>query len=59
MGPVVKHRVTLVSKSGLDTGNDVASDDFGFKSPANATKKQLSDLDTDELPKIFSVGGPK
>jgi hypothetical protein len=40
-------------------GNEVASDDFSFKIPDNAKKMQLKDLDTDELPKIFSVGGPK
>jgi hypothetical protein len=41
------------------TGNEVASDDFSFKNSTNATKMELSDLDTDELPKIFRVGGPK
>jgi hypothetical protein len=41
------------------TGNEVASDDFSFKNSTNATKMKLSDLDTDELPKIFRVGGPK
>jgi hypothetical protein len=41
------------------TGNEVASDDFSFKNSTNATKMTLSDLDTDELPKIFRVGGPK
>jgi hypothetical protein len=41
------------------TGNEVAPDDFSFKNSTNATKMKLSDLDTDELPKIFRVGGPK
>jgi hypothetical protein len=41
------------------TGNEVASDDFSFKNPAGAKKMELKDLDTDELPKIFSVGGSK
>ena len=41
------------------TGNEVASDDFSFKSSTNANKPKLSDLDTDELPKIFRVGGTK
>jgi hypothetical protein len=41
------------------TGNEVASDDFSFKNATNAKKLTLSDLDTDELPKIFRVGGPK
>ena len=41
------------------TGNEVAPDDFSFKNSTNATKMELSDLDTDELPKIFRVGGPK
>ncbi len=41
------------------TGNEVASDDFSFKNSTNAKKVTLSDLDTDELPKIFSIGGPK
>jgi hypothetical protein len=41
------------------TGNEVASDDFSFKNLTNATKMKLSDLETDELPKIFRVGGPK
>jgi hypothetical protein len=41
------------------TGNEVASDDFSFKNSINAKKMKLSDLDTDELPKIFAVGGPQ
>ncbi len=41
------------------TGNEVASDDFSFKNSTNAKKMKLSDLDTDELPKIFAVGGPQ
>jgi hypothetical protein len=41
------------------TGNDVASDDFGFRNPAGARKLDLKDLDTDELPKVFTPGGPK
>ena len=41
------------------TGNEVASDDFSFKNSTSAKKVTLSDLDTDELPKIFSIGGPK
>jgi len=39
------------------TGNEVASDDFSFKT--NAKKMELSDPDTDELPKIFAVGDPE
>jgi hypothetical protein len=41
------------------TGNEVASDDFSFKNSTNANKMELKDLDTDELPKIFAVRGPK
>jgi hypothetical protein len=41
------------------TGNEVASDDFSFKNSTDAKKLELSDLDTDELPKIFAVGGSK
>ena len=41
------------------TGNEVASDGFSFKNATNAKKMKLSDLDTDELPKIFAVGGPQ
>ena len=41
------------------TGSEVASDDFSFAVPANAKKIDLSDLDVDELPKIFAVGGSK
>ena len=41
------------------TGNEVASDDFSFKNSTNAKKLELKDLDTDELPKIFAVGGSK
>jgi hypothetical protein len=41
------------------TGNEVASDDFSFQNSANAKEMELSDLDTDELPKNFAVGGPK
>jgi hypothetical protein len=41
------------------TGNEVASDDFSFKNSTNAKKVTLSDLDTDELPKIFAIGGHK
>jgi hypothetical protein len=41
------------------TGNEVASDDFSFKNSTDAKKLKLSDLDTDELPKIFAVGGSK
>jgi hypothetical protein len=38
-------------------GNDVAAADFSFKSPANAKKVDLKDLDdTDELPKVFRKG---
>jgi hypothetical protein len=39
------------------TGDEVASDDFSFVIPTNATKIGLSDLDADELPKIFAVRG--
>jgi hypothetical protein len=39
------------------TGDEVASDDFSFNNPTNAKKIDLSGLDTDELPKIFRVGG--
>ena len=39
------------------TGSEVASDDFSFKNSTNAKKLELKDLDTDELPKIFAVGG--
>jgi hypothetical protein len=39
------------------TGNEVASDDFSFKAPADAKKLELKDLDTDELPRIFQIGG--
>jgi hypothetical protein len=41
------------------TGNEVASDEYSFKNATNAKKLELKDLDTDELPKIFAVGGPK
>jgi hypothetical protein len=41
------------------TGNEVASDDFSFNNPTNAKKIDLKGLDTDELPKIFAVGGSK
>lgn len=42
------------------TGNEVASDDFSFKAPANAKKVDLKDVgDTDELPKLFTKGGSK
>jgi hypothetical protein len=41
------------------TGNEVASDDFSFSNPTNAKKIDLNALDTDELPKIFAVGGSK
>ena len=41
------------------TGSDVKSDDFSFKNATNAKKLELKDLDTDELPKIFAVGGQK
>jgi hypothetical protein len=41
-------------------GNEVASDDFSFRNPTNAKKVDLKDLaDTDELPKIFTIGGSK
>ena len=40
------------------TGDEVASDDFGFKNPTNAEKIDLNDLqDTNELPKHFVTGG--
>jgi hypothetical protein len=39
------------------TGSEVASDDFRFKAPPNATKRDMSKLDTDELPAIYAVGG--
>ena len=42
------------------TGDEVASDDFGFKNATSAKKVDLKDLpDMDELPKIFAVGGTK
>ena len=42
------------------TGSEVASDDFSFKTAANAKKLDLKDLpDTDELPKHLAVGGSK
>jgi hypothetical protein len=41
------------------TGNEVASDDFSFKNASNAKKMELKDLDTDELPKMFTPGGTK
>ena len=42
------------------TGNEVAPDDFSFKSPANAKKVDLKDVgDTDEIPKLFTKGGSK
>jgi hypothetical protein len=41
------------------TGNEVASDDFSFNNSTNAKKIDLNGLDTDELPKIFAVGGSK
>ncbi len=41
------------------TGNQVAPDDFSFKNATSAKKLELKDLDTDELPKIFAVGGSK
>jgi hypothetical protein len=41
-------------------GNEVTSDDFSFKNAMNAKKIDLKDLpDTDELPKIFAIGGSK
>jgi hypothetical protein len=40
------------------TGDEVASDDFGFKNPTNAKKVDLDELDDiDELPKHFVIGG--
>jgi hypothetical protein len=41
------------------TGNEVASDDFSFNNSTNAKKMELKDLDTDELPKIFTPGDAK
>ena len=41
------------------TGDEVASDDFSFNNSTSAKKMELKDLDTDELPKIFAVGGSK
>ncbi len=41
------------------TGNEVASDDFSFNNSTSAKKMELKALDTDELPKIFAVGGSK
>jgi hypothetical protein len=39
------------------TGEEVASDDFGFKNPANAKKIDLKDLpDIGDLPKHFVIG---
>ena len=40
------------------TGDEVASDDFGFKNSTNAKKIDLDELDDiDELPKHFAIGG--
>ena len=39
------------------TGSEVTSDDFSFKAPADARKLELKELDTDELPRIFRIGG--
>jgi hypothetical protein len=41
------------------TGNEVAPGDFSFNNPTNAKKMDLKDLDTDELPKIFAIGGTR
>jgi len=40
------------------TGDEVASDDFGFKNSTNAAKIELKDLpDSDDLPKHLVMGG--
>jgi hypothetical protein len=40
------------------TGSDVASDDFSFKAPADATKIDLTKLaNSDELPDMYAVAG--
>jgi hypothetical protein len=41
------------------TGNEVAFHDFSVRTPTDAKKVDLKVLDTDELPKIFAVGGSK
>jgi hypothetical protein len=42
------------------TGDQVASDDFSFKAPADAKKVELKDIsDIDELPNRFAPGGAK
>ena len=42
------------------TGSEVASDEFSFKAPMDAERVDLKDLtDTDELPKVFAIGGTK
>ncbi len=48
-----------VQISDWKTGNEVTSSDFSFNNTTNARKMDLKDLDTDELPKIFAVGGSK
>jgi hypothetical protein len=40
-------------------GTEIAPDDFSFKNSTSAKKMELKDLDTDELPNIFSAGVPK
>ena len=41
-------------------GSEVASDEFSFKAPTDAKRVDLKDLtDTDELPKVFAIGGAK
>ncbi len=48
-----------VQISDWKTGNEVTSSDFSFNNTTNAKKMDLKDLDTDELPKIFAVGGSR
>ena len=39
------------------TGSEVASNDFTFTAQTGARKLNLEELDTDELPRIFRIGG--
>ena len=48
-----------VQISDWKTGNEVTSSDFSFNNTTNARKMDLKELDTDELPKTFAVGGSK
>ncbi len=48
-----------VQISDWKTGNEVTSSDFSFNNTTNARKMDVKDLDTDELPTIFAVGGSR